>query len=72
MVPLTSNVARAVVPGHVMIPAHSSGLPKDSVAVASQVVAVDKSEVEPFAEPELLPKYLMDDLAQALRLVLEL
>lgn len=76
VVPLTSNTSRAAVPGHVFIPASASGLPKDSVAVASQVVVVEKEQLEPQLEPQLdpdlLPDYLVDDLAQALRLVLEL
>lgn len=72
VVPLTSNTSRAAVPGHVFIPASASGLPKDSVAVASQVVVVDKDQIEPESDPDRLPKYLVDDLAQALRLVLEL
>lgn len=72
VVPLTSNTSRAAVPGHVFIPASASGLPKDSVAVASQVVVVEKEQLEPQLDPDLLPDYLVDDLAQALRLVLEL
>jgi mRNA interferase MazF len=41
-VPLTSNLAWADAPGNVMLPAKVSGLPKDSVANASQIVAVDR------------------------------
>lgn len=72
VVPLTSNTSRALVPGHVFIPASASGLPKDSVAVASQVVVVEKSQVEERSEPELLPDYLVEDLERSLRLVLAL
>lgn len=72
VVPLTSNTSRALVPGHLFIPAAASGLPKDSVAVAAQVVVVEKAQIEAQAEPDLLPRYLMADLEGALRLVLEL
>jgi mRNA interferase MazF len=42
-VPLTSNVRWATAPGNVLISANASGLPKDSVANASQLVTVDRS-----------------------------
>jgi mRNA interferase MazF len=41
-VPLTSNLVWADAPGNVMLPAKVSGLPNDSVANASQIVAVDR------------------------------
>jgi len=42
-VPLTSNLVWAVAPGNSLVPAKAAGLPKDSVANASQVVALDRS-----------------------------
>ena len=42
-VPLTSNLKWADAPGNVFIEARLTGLPKDSVANVSQVVALDKS-----------------------------
>jgi mRNA interferase MazF len=42
-VPLTSNLLWAEAPGHVRLSAHATNLPKDSVAKASQVVALDKT-----------------------------
>ena len=42
-VPLTSNLKWADAPGNVLIEARISGLPKNSVANVSQVVALDKS-----------------------------
>lgn len=42
-VPLTSNVRWADAPGNVLLPAGSTGLPKDSVANVSQVVALDRA-----------------------------
>jgi mRNA interferase MazF len=42
-VPLTSNQRWADAPGNVPLSSRASGLPKDSVANVSQVVAIDKS-----------------------------
>jgi mRNA interferase MazF len=42
-VPLTSNLKWAGAPGNVLLETRLTGLPKDSVANVSQVVALDKS-----------------------------
>ncbi len=42
-VPLTSNLKWADAPGNVLLDAHASGLPKDSVANVSQIVTLDRS-----------------------------
>lgn len=42
-VPLTSNLVWANAPGNTLIPGNVVGLPKDSVANASQVLTVDRS-----------------------------
>lgn len=41
-VPLTSNLKWGEAPGNVALKAKSTGLPKDSVANVSQVVALDR------------------------------
>jgi mRNA interferase MazF len=41
-VPLTSNLRWAEAPGNVVLTARSTGLPKDSVANSSQIVALDR------------------------------
>ena len=41
--PLTSNLKWASAPGNVLLETRLTGLPKDSVANVSQVVALDKS-----------------------------
>ena len=41
-IPLTSNTKWAAAPGNVLLTARSTGLPKDSVANVSQIVAVDR------------------------------
>lgn len=43
VVPLTSNLRWAAAPGNVQLSADRTGLPKDSVANVSQIVAVDRS-----------------------------
>lgn len=42
-VPLTSNLRWAEAPGNVLLPSRLTGLPKDSVANVSQIVAIDRS-----------------------------
>lgn len=44
-VPLTSNLKWADAPGNVLLPARTTGLPKDSVANASLIVAVDRHQL---------------------------
>ena len=41
-VPLTSNLTWAEAPGNLLLPARATGLPKDSVAIASQIITVDR------------------------------
>jgi mRNA interferase MazF len=43
IVPLTSNLRWAAAPGNAALPPDRTGLPKESVANVSQVVAVDRS-----------------------------
>ncbi|WP_089936078.1 type II toxin-antitoxin system PemK/MazF family toxin [Candidatus Entotheonella palauensis] len=42
-VPLTSNLRWADAPGNVLLASRSTGLPRDSVANVSQIVALDRS-----------------------------
>jgi mRNA interferase MazF len=43
VVPLTSNLRWVTAPGNVFLEAGRTGLPKDSVANVSQIVAVDRA-----------------------------
>ena len=45
-VPLTSNLRWADAPGNVLLTVGMTGLPKDSVANVSQVVALDRTLLE--------------------------
>jgi mRNA interferase MazF len=42
-VPLTSNLKWATAPGNILLSSAATGLPKESVANVSQIVAVDKA-----------------------------
>jgi len=42
-VPLTSNITWAGAPGNTLLPAKTTGLPKDSVANVSQIITLDRS-----------------------------
>ncbi|HSN81957.1 MAG TPA: type II toxin-antitoxin system PemK/MazF family toxin [Polyangiales bacterium] len=42
-VPLTSSLRWAEAPGNVLLPARSTGLPKDSVANVSQLITLDRA-----------------------------
>ena len=56
-VPLTSNLVWAGAPGNTLLPAKVAGLPKDSVANASQIVAIDRDFLRERAG-KLAPKFL--------------
>jgi mRNA interferase MazF len=69
-VALSSNLRLIDAPGNVLIPARSSGLPKDSVANVSQIITVDKDFL---AEPAgRIRGEVLKDVESGLRLVLAL
>lgn len=43
VIPLTSNTRLAAMPGNVFLSSDDTGLPKDSVANVTQIIAVDRS-----------------------------
>jgi len=43
VIPLTSNTRLAAMPGNFLLPSGATGLPKDSVANVTQIIAVDRS-----------------------------
>jgi mRNA interferase MazF len=57
VVPLTTNLRWADAPGNVLLSSERTGLPRDSVANVSQIVAVDRSilgeRVGRLTEPDL-------------------
>ncbi len=67
---ITSQTQRAELPGHVFVPASASGLSKDSVVAATQLVTLDKASLG--ERVSQLPTYLLSDVDAGLRTVLAL
>jgi mRNA interferase MazF len=67
---LTSNLRLVEAPGNVLVPAKTSGLPKDSVVNVSQIITVDRDFL---SEPAgRIRGQLLKDVENGLRLVLSL
>ncbi len=60
-VPLTSNLTWADAPGNTLLPATDTGLPKDSVANASQIITIDRAFLTERVR-QLRPKQLLQIL----------
>ncbi len=67
---ITSNLDLADVPGNVLLPARSAGLPRDSVANVSQLLTLDRRFLTEHAGT--LPPRLQGFVDEGLRLVLQL
>lgn len=67
---LTSNAALARAPGNTLLPKRQTGLRRDSVANASQIVTVNRSDLEELHGA--LPKGLMDRVDEGVRWFLRL
>lgn len=67
---ITSNLDLADVPGNVLLPARSAGLPRDSVANVSQLLTLDRRFLTEHAGT--LPPRLQGFVDEGLRLVLGL
>jgi len=67
---ITSNLKLADAPGNVYLPQAETGLSKDSVANISQVITIDKD----FLTEKVgdLPRYLLKEVEDGLRLVMDL
>ena len=67
---ITSNLKLAEAPGNVYLPQKSTGLLKDSVANISQVITIDKG----FLTEKIgdLPKHLIEQVEDGLRLIMDL
>lgn len=62
---LTSNRALARAPGNVLLPRRATGLPRDSVANASQIATIDKGDLD--ALVGTLSTALLDRVSEGLR-----
>lgn len=67
---LTSNTALAKAPGNVLLPRRQTSLPRDSVANASQIVTINKADLDEPIRP--LPRNLMAAVDDGLRWFLDL
>jgi mRNA interferase MazF len=67
---ITSNTSLAALPGNVFLPASTTGLPRDSAVNVTAVVTLDKEDLPDFVG--LLPRYLLQEVDQGLRRVLDL
>ncbi|HEY1205995.1 MAG TPA: type II toxin-antitoxin system PemK/MazF family toxin [Bryobacteraceae bacterium] len=67
---VTGNLALGEAPGNVLLPARSSGLPRDSVVNVSQVLALDREFLT--GRAGVLPARLQTRVDAGLRLVLQL
>jgi mRNA interferase MazF len=67
-VPLTSNLKWANAPGNVLLKAGATGLPKDSVANVSLIVALDKGQLTELAGR--LPRRQLDAILAGIDVVL--
>ena len=70
LIPLTSNVRRAQIPGTVLIPAGEGGLTQDSVALCYQIVVLDRQRLQRQLG-NLSPNFVLA-LKEALKYTLEL
>jgi mRNA interferase MazF len=67
---LTSNIALAKAPGNTLLPKRRTGLPHDSVANASQMATVNKTDLDELIGT--LPHGLMDAVDEGVRWLLDL
>jgi len=70
VVPLTSNLRRAKIPGTITIPAGTGGLTQDSVALCYQIVVIDRERLQ--GQLGTLSTDCLLLLEQALKYTLEL
>jgi len=67
---LTSNTTLARAPGNTLLPRRRTGLRRDSVANASQIATINKSELEEMVGT--VPRDLMEVVAAGIRWFLDL
>ena len=67
---ITSNLRLTAAPGNVFLPAQESGLPKDSVINVSQIITLDRQDLDEQAGQISARK--LDEVETGIRLVLDL
>ena len=66
---VTTNLRLATAPGNVLVPADAVGLPRDSVVNVSQIITINKTDIDQFVGA--LPTPLLDRVSRGVRLVLD-
>lgn len=69
---LTSNSEAAAHPGNVFLPLLATGLPKDSAVNVTQLVTLDRADLDDEQLAGEVPGYLMAEVDAGLRLALDL
>jgi mRNA interferase MazF len=67
---LTSNKAHAAAPGNTLLPKRFTGLPRDSVANASQIATLNKDDLVNLAGT--VPRHLLERVDEGIRWFLHL
>lgn len=62
-IPLTSSLKNLDQPTHVLLPANSTGLRKDSIALCESLMSIPKESVGAYVLT--IPKYFMGEIAKA-------
>jgi len=70
VIPLTTNVRRAQIPGTIVIPAGEGGLNQESVALCYQIVVIDRERLQ--RQIGKLSSSYLQQLAEAIRYTLDL
>lgn len=68
-VPLTGNLSWSEAPGNVLLQARVAGLPRDSVANVSQIIAVDRALLTEHAAH--LPVHVLERVLEGIDIVLD-
>ena len=70
IIPLTSNLRRAQIPGTMVIPAGQGGLNQESVALCYQIVVIDRQRLQ--RQLGTLSSSYLQQLEEAMRYTLDL
>ncbi len=71
VVALTSNTALAAIPGNVFLPAHATGLPRDSAVNVTALATVDHRGLDPHPVGRV-PTHVQTEIDNGVRRVLGL
>lgn len=70
VIPLTTNLRRAQIPGTIVLPAGEGGLHQESVALCYQIVVIDRERLQ--QQMGTLSSSYLQQLAEAIRYTLDL